>query len=66
MDKPSFFTVTSKETAKVMAVVTHASDKILLIDSFWLSTGTNAEVYGGGGGELHTIQCNARCQAALI
>lgn len=34
MDRPPLFTVTSTETAKVMAVVTYASDKIVLIDSF--------------------------------
>lgn len=34
MDRPPLFTVTSIETAKVMAVVTYASDKIVLIDSF--------------------------------
>lgn len=44
MDKPPLFTVTSTEPAKVMAAVTYASEKILMIDSFWLSTGTNAEV----------------------
>lgn len=44
MDKPLLSTVTSTEPTKVMAVVTYASDKIYLIDSFWLSTGTNAEV----------------------
>lgn len=34
MDKSPLFTVTSIEPAKVMAVVTYASEKILLIDSF--------------------------------
>lgn len=36
--------MTSTEPAKVMALVTYASEKVLLIDSFRLSTGTNAEV----------------------
>lgn len=34
MDKPPLFTVTSTEPAKVMAAVTYASEKILMIDSF--------------------------------
>jgi len=34
MDKPPLFAVTSTEPAKVMAVVTYASEKILMIDSF--------------------------------
>lgn len=43
VDKPPLFPVTSTEPAQVKAVVTYASENLLLIDSFWLSTDTNAE-----------------------
>lgn len=43
MDKPPLFPATSTEPAQVKAMVTYASENLLLIGSFWLSTGTNAE-----------------------